>query len=586
VTLDSRGATRMGDTTRQNLGRQMAVVFVENRSDLRTENGQTVRVRRTVEEVVSIATIQGIFSKRFQITGLAPQEARDLALLLRSGALAAPVDIIEERTVGPSLGQQNIEQGWDAALLGFFLVVLVVGVYYKVFGLIADLALLFNVIILVALMSILQATLTLPGIAGIVLTVGMAVDANVLIFERIREELRNGSTPQAAIYSGYEKGFFYHRRLQHHHHHRRRAVVRAGIGSGARLCGHADPGHSGVHVHRHHRNAGLGQPDLWQPSRHPSVHLGARCMELFPPNSKIDFMGQRYVWFAISGLLILLSVVGLAVRGINFGIDFTGGLVLEVRYPEAANLETVREQLAAGGFDDAQAQRFGADRDVLVRLPPQAGVEAKQLGDRVLAVLATHDPGVQLLRVEYVGPQVGEELANQGGLALLIAIAGILLYVGLRFEFRLASGAIIALVHDVIITIGVISWTQVSFDLSVLAAVLGIIGYSINDSIVIFDRIRENFIKLRRLTPIEVINSSVNQTLSRTIMTNLTVFLVLMALLILGGDTLRPFSIAMVVGSIIGTYSTIYVASSLALQMGVRREHLLPMVREGPKDQL
>jgi preprotein translocase subunit SecD len=207
VTLDSRGAARMGDTTRQNLGRQMAVVFVENRSDLRTENGQTVRVRRTVEEVVSIATIQGIFSKRFQITGLAPQEARDLALLLRSGALAAPVDIIEERTVGPSLGQQNIEQGWNAALLGFFLVVLVVGVYYKVFGLIANLALLFNVIILVALMSILQATLTLPGIAGIVLTVGMAVDANVLIFERIREELRNGSTPQAAIYSGYEKAF-------------------------------------------------------------------------------------------------------------------------------------------------------------------------------------------------------------------------------------------------------------------------------------------------------------------------------------------------------------------------------------------
>ena len=207
VTLDSRGAARMGEITRQNLGRQMAVVFVENRSDLRTENGQTVRVRRTVEEVVSIATIQGIFSKRFQITGLTPQEARDLALLLRSGALAAPVDIIEERTVGPSLGQQNIEQGWDAVLLGFFLVVLVVGVYYKVFGLIADLALLFNVIILVALMSILQATLTLPGIAGIVLTVGMAVDANVLIFERIREELRNGSTPQAAIYSGYEKAF-------------------------------------------------------------------------------------------------------------------------------------------------------------------------------------------------------------------------------------------------------------------------------------------------------------------------------------------------------------------------------------------
>lgn len=310
-------------------------------------------------------------------------------------------------------------------------------------------------------------------------------------------------------------------------------------------------------------------------------------MELFPPNSKIDFMGQRQIWFAVSGLLILLSIVGLAARGLNFGIDFTGGLVLEARYPAAVNLEHVREQLAQAGFTDAQAQRFGADRDVMIRLPPpDEGVDTKQLGARVLASLAARDPGVQLLRVEYVGPQVGSELANQGGLALLIAVMGILLYVGLRFEFRLASGAIIALVHDVIITIGVIAWTQVTFDLSVLAAVLGIIGYSINDSIVIFDRIRENFIKLRRLTPVEVINASVNQTLSRTIMTNLTVFLVLLALLMLGGDTLRPFSIAMVVGSIVGTYSTIYVASSMALQMGVRREHLLPLVREGPKDQL
>ena len=308
-------------------------------------------------------------------------------------------------------------------------------------------------------------------------------------------------------------------------------------------------------------------------------------MELFSPNSKIDFMGQRYVWFAISGAMILLSIVGLGVRGLNFGIDFTGGLVVEVRYPEAANLEVVRDVLAQGGLADAQVQRFGADRDVLIRLPPQDG-DAKQQGEHVLAVLAAHDAGVTLQRVEYVGPQVGEELANQGGLALLIAVTGILLYVGLRFEFRLAAGAIIALVHDVIITLGVLSWTQVSFDLSVLAAVLGIIGYSINDSIVIFDRIRENFVKLRGLAPVDVINKSVNQTLSRTIMTNLTVFLVLLSLLILGGDTLRPFSIAMVVGSIVGTYSTIYVASSLALQMGVRREHLLPAMREGPKDQL
>jgi preprotein translocase subunit SecF len=309
-------------------------------------------------------------------------------------------------------------------------------------------------------------------------------------------------------------------------------------------------------------------------------------VELFPHNSKVDFMGQRYVWYAISGALIFLSVVGLAVRGLNFGIDFTGGLVMEVRYPEPVNLETVREQLATSGFGEAQAQRFGADRDVMIRLPPQAGVDPKQLGDRVLKALASHDPGVQMQRVEYVGPQVGSELADQGGLALLIAVAGIMLYVGLRFEFRLASGAVIALAHDVIITIGVISWAQVSFDLSVLAAVLGIIGYSINDSIVIFDRIRENFIKLRRLTPAEIINTSVNQTLSRTIMTNLTVLLVLVALLVLGGDTLRPFSITMLVGAIFGTYSTIYVASSMALEMGVRREHLLPVVREGPKDQL
>ncbi len=207
VTLDSAGARRMGDTTRENIGKPMAVVFVETRTDTELQNGQPVKVRRTIEQVINVATIRDVFSKRFQITGLQSEEARNLALLLRAGSLAAPVDIVEERTIGPSLGQRNIQQGFMAALIGFLLVAVFMGFYYRLFGLVADLALLFNVIIVIALLSLIQATLTLPGIAGIVLTVGMAVDANVLINERIREELRRGNSPQASIHAGYARAF-------------------------------------------------------------------------------------------------------------------------------------------------------------------------------------------------------------------------------------------------------------------------------------------------------------------------------------------------------------------------------------------
>jgi preprotein translocase subunit SecD len=277
VTLDSRGAKRMLDFTKDNVGNPMAVVFIENRTVTREVDGELVTSTRKVEEVISVATIRGVFGRNFQTTGLdSPREAHELALLLRAGALAAPINIIEERTVGPSMGKENIDQGFKSVVIGFALVLLYMAFYYKVFGLVANLALALNLVIIVAVLSMLQATLTLPGIAGIVLTVGMAVDANVLIFERIREELRNGNSPQAAIHAGYEKGLLHHRRRQYHHPDCRRRAVQFRNRPHQGLRRHPVHRHHHVHVHRHHGHPRGHQPDLWRPARDAPVGLGRR----------------------------------------------------------------------------------------------------------------------------------------------------------------------------------------------------------------------------------------------------------------------------------------------------------------------
>ncbi len=303
-------------------------------------------------------------------------------------------------------------------------------------------------------------------------------------------------------------------------------------------------------------------------------------MELINPKSTIDFMSKRKFALTLSVVLLLVSVVSLMTRGLNLGIDFTGGTLVEVGYPQSADLNVVRADLAAGGFDGAIVQHFGTSQDVLIRLAPTEESSA-ETSTRVIRALQAGGAEIDLRRVEFVGPQVGGELTEDGGLAMLAALACILLYVYFRFEIRFSLGAVMALVHDVFITLGVFSVLQLEFDLSVLAAVLAVIGYSLNDTIVVYDRIRENFRKMRKGTPEEIINRSVTQTLTRTIVTSMTTLLVLFALFTVGGEIIHAFSQALIIGVLVGTYSSIYVASSLALILGVNKEDLMEVEKEG-----
>jgi preprotein translocase subunit SecF len=305
-------------------------------------------------------------------------------------------------------------------------------------------------------------------------------------------------------------------------------------------------------------------------------------MELLKTQTNIDFMSQRKLALIFSGLLLLVSLVSFGVRGLNFGIDFTGGTLIEVGFPESADLVAVRADLADAGFNDAIVQFFGTTQDVLVRLAPTEDLSKAELSSSILRVLRkSGGDGMQLRRVEFVGPQVGEELTEQGGLAMLIALGAILLYVSLRFQWKFSLGAVAALFHDVIITIGFFSVLGLQFDLTVLAAVLAVIGYSLNDTIVVFDRVRENFRTMRKGTPIQIVNASLNQTLSRTVMTSLTTLLVLVALFFLGGELIHEFATALIVGVVIGTYSSVYVASTSALALGVMKADLMPVRKEG-----
>ncbi len=305
-------------------------------------------------------------------------------------------------------------------------------------------------------------------------------------------------------------------------------------------------------------------------------------MEILKKQTHIDFMGQRKLAIVFSGLLLLVSLVSVGVRGLNYGIDFTGGTLIEVGYPESANLVQVRSDLAVAGFPEAVVQYFGTTHDVLVRLAPRDDLSKAELSSDVLLVLKQNGgDDMQLRRVEFVGPQVGEELTEQGGLAMLIALGAILVYVTLRFQWKFSLGAVAALFHDVIITIGFFSVLGLEFNLTVLAAVLAVIGYSLNDTIVVFDRVRENFRTMRKGTPIQIFNASLNQTLSRTLITSLTTLLVLFTLFFLGGALIHEFATALIVGVIIGTYSSIYVASTSALALGVIKSDMMPVQKEG-----
>lgn len=305
-------------------------------------------------------------------------------------------------------------------------------------------------------------------------------------------------------------------------------------------------------------------------------------MQLFKKPTNIDFMSKRKLALGFSLVLLLISIGSLATRSLNFGLDFTGGTLIEMGYSHAVDLQKVRSTLDQASFPEAVVQHFGTAQDILVRIAPREGQSNADTSSTVMVALRGAEDGkVEMRRVEFVGPQVGEELTEDGGLAMIYALICILIYVGFRFEYRFAVGSVVALVHDVIITLGFFALFQIEFDLTVLAAVLAVIGYSLNDTIVVFDRIRENFRKMRKGTSIEIINSSLNQTLSRTLMTSFTTLLVLTALFIFGGALIHSFAIALILGVVIGTYSSIYVASTSVLMLGISKDDLMPVEKEG-----
>ena len=330
-------------------------------------------------------------------------------------------------------------------------------------------------------------------------------------------------------------------------------------------------------------------------------------MEILKQQSNIDFLGRRRLALIVSATLLVVACAGFLLRGLNLGIDFTGGTLVEVGYQDPVQIEAVRAALEESDFDDAVVQYFGTPRDVMVRLPStftRQDASAAEISSEVMAALRkpyqevlvetsaidrqqctrnqdSTDCRVQMRRVEFVGPQVGDELTNQGGLAMLYALLGILVYVTYRFEWRFALGSVAALVHDVVITVGVFSVFQLEFSLPVLAAVLAVIGYSLNDTIVVYDRIRENFRKMRKQGVLDIMNTAINQTLPRTILTSLTTLLVVGTLLLLGGEVIRGFSLALLIGVIVGTYSSVFVASPIVMALGISREDMMPVQKEG-----
>lgn len=297
---------------------------------------------------------------------------------------------------------------------------------------------------------------------------------------------------------------------------------------------------------------------------------------------KFDFIGKTRAAVIISAVLFIGSLISLGTRGLNLGIDFTGGTLIEVGYQQSADINAARAALANAGFPEAVVQTFGTTTDVLVRIAPREERNSADISTDVLAALqGVGGSDIEIRRVEFVGPQVGDELTNDGGLALLYALIGILIYVAFRFEKRFALGAVAALIHDVVITVGFFSVFQFNFDLTVVAALLAVIGYSLNDTIVVFDRIRENFRKIRKGDTPNIVNAAINQTLSRTLMTSGTTLLVLIALFVFGGEIIHYFSMALLFGILIGTYSSIYVASPVAIALGISKADLMPVQKEG-----
>ena len=551
--FDTTGARIFGDYTAANVGELFAIVL----------DGQVISAPRIQSAILGgSGFIEGNFTT---------ESASELAILLRSGALPASISVLEQRTVGPDLGADSIAAGTAATMLAFGAVlVFMIGAYGR-FGAFAAVALVLNMALIFAVLSILGATLTLPGIAGIVLTIGMAVDANVLIFERIREEMANAKGPARAIDRGYSESFS--------------AIVDANlttliaaailfaIGSGP-VKGFAVT--LGIGVVTSVFSALLVTRLMvltWFDRARPKQFV-VNLVRLVPTGTRVAFLSGRRPAVIGSGVLVAASIALTAVSGLNFGIDFRGGTLVEIRTEQPADLGQIRGIVGALDLGDVQVQSFGTERDVLVRVEErgQTGDEgmtvAQEVGDRLVEAI----PGTEVRRVEVVGPKVSGELLQAGALAVLLAVGAVLIYIWLRFEWQFGLGAVAALVHDVVLTIGIFALTGIEFNLAIIAAILTIVGYSLNDTVVVFDRVRENLRKYKKMPLSDLLNLSINETLSRTIVTSVTTLIALLSLYTLGGEVIRGFVFAMIWGVLVGTYSSIFVGAPMLLMLGVKRD--------------
>ena len=548
--FDTKGAQRFGQATQQNVGRLFAIIL----------DGLVISAPQIREPILGGS---GQISGNFSV-----ESANDLAVLLRAGALPATLTIIEERTVGPGLGADSIKAGEIAGIIGSILVLLFMLAAYGFLGIIANVALVVNIIIIIAVLSALGATLTLPGIAGIVLTVGMAVDSNVLIYERIREERRAGRSIIQAIDAGFSRAMT--TIVDANVTTLIAAVILFYLGTGpvkgfavTLAIGIASTLFTAFTLTR-------WMIAEWVKRRRPK-ELPKSPMTIVPAGTKIPFMWLRRITFTGSAVVLLASLALFATINMNYGIDFKGGTLIEVQSKggAAADIGDIRARLGTLNLGDVQVQEFGASTDVLIRVEAQGGGENAE--QSVVAKVRGELEGVyDIRRVEAVGPTVSGELARAGTIGVLASLLAILIYIWIRFEWQFAIGAIAATTHDVILTIGFFVVTGIEFNLSSIAAILTIVGYSLNDTVVVYDRVRENLRRYKKMTLPDLLDLSMNQMLSRTVLTSVTTILALGALYLFGGEVIRSFTAAMIFGVVIGTFSSIFIAAPLLILFKLR----------------
>ena len=549
LTLDNEGAAEFANVTRTNVGRRLAILL----------DGEVLSAPNIKEAILGgSAQISGQFTL---------DEASLLALALRSGALPAPMHVEEERTIGPLLGKDSIEAGINATRIGASLVFLFMVLYYIKAGFIADIALLINLLLIFGTMGFLnlmlpesQLTLTLPGIAGIVLTLGMAVDANVLINERIREEIKNGRAIAAAINSGFSRALS--AIIDSNATTLIAAFMLFQFGSGP-IKGFAVTLTIGLLTSLF--TALFVSRTLFNLFAHAGLMQKLPMLSLWS-SSKIDFLStpKRIFAFTLSVGLIIATVMALAQKKDDaYGIDFVGGQIQEYKFSRPVEVDRLREGLRSAGVEAVIQQFDQAPEVVMIRSSADTYEKVSQEFQKTFP-----DNKFEILRIENVGPVVGKALRKAAMLAIVFALGGILVYVGFRFKhFDFATGGVVAILHDVFVTMGILVMLGRQLDLLVVTALLTIAGYSINDTIVIYDRVRENMLKLGRKSLREIINESINQTLSRTILTTFATALVVVALYFYGGEVLNTFALCLMIGFVVGTYSTVFIVSPVVLAL-------------------